>query len=77
MCQAILEMQEESFAEGKREGLTQGKREGIAQGKKSGRIQGAREKTKTIVRNMLKRGFSDEEICALAECTVEFIDSIR
>lgn len=69
MCQAILEMQEESF--------TKGKNEGFAQGKTQGKTQGSLEKTKNVVRNMLKRGFSDEDICALAECTAEFIESMR
>lgn len=39
--------------------------EGITQGKT------------VIVKNMLKRGFPDEVICELAECTVEFIDPLR
>lgn len=61
MCQAILELQAESRIEGKAQGI----------------VQGTLEKTKIVIKNMLKRGFSDEDICALAECSVELIDSIR
>ena len=65
MCQAMLELQEERKAEGK------------AEGKALGIVQGNLEKTKTVIKNMLERGFSDEDICALAECSVEMIDSLR
>lgn len=65
MCQALLELQAESKAEGR----TEGKALGI--------IQGSQEKTKVVIKNMLARGFSDEDICALAECSVEMIDSLR
>lgn len=61
MCQALLELQEESKAEGRALGIA----------------QGSLEKTKTFIKNMLKRGFSDEDICALAECSVEMIDGLR
>ena len=39
--------------------------------------QGAEEKTFTIVRNMLKRGMTDEDIIATAECAQELIDHVR
>lgn len=77
MCQAILELQAESRAAGKIEGKTEGKEEGKAEGKAQGIVLGTLEKTKTVIKNMLQRGFSDEDICALAECSVELIDSIR
>ena len=53
------------------------KAEGKAEGKALGIVQGNLEKTKTVIKNMLERGFSDEDICALAECSVEMIDSLR
>ena len=61
MCQALREWREEGRAEGMAQGLT----------------KGMLEKTTVFVQNMLKRGFSDEEICELAECSVEFIDRLR
>lgn len=41
------------------------------------RAIGIKQGTKSIVVNMLKRGMSDEDICALAECTAGYVDSIR
>ena len=35
------------------------------------------EKTKVIVRNMIKRGMQDEDIKAIAECEQELIDMLR
>lgn len=65
MCQAWEELKAEYIAEGREEGREVGNAEGLL------------EKTKKVVRNMLKRGFSDREICELAECSVELIDSLR
>lgn len=42
-----------------------------------GTAEGLLEKTRHVVKNMLKHGFSDSEICELAECTVELINSLR
>lgn len=61
MCQAWKEIEAECIAKGKAEGKMEGKMEG---------------KT-LIVRNMLKYGFSDEEICKLTECSVDFIRQLR
>lgn len=44
-----------------------------AEGKAEGKIESMR----LVVRNMLKRGISEEEICALAECTKEFVEEMR
>ena len=38
---------------------------------------GAKERTNTIVRNMLLRGMTDADIMAIAECDREFIDKVR
>lgn len=45
--------------------------------KAEGRAEGRAEAQKTFVLNMLKKGFSDEEICELTECTPDFIDRLR
>ena len=42
-----------------------------------GREEGKEESLKIFIRNMLNRGMSDEDICALAECTKELIDEVR
>ena len=61
MCRAMREWMEEE----RNEGIQQGKAEGI------------REKQEIIIRNMLARGFSDEDICALAECDLKTVEEIR
>lgn len=65
MCQAIEEMKEEYFARG------------ISQGISQGIEKGSLDKTRMIVQNMLKHGFSDKEICEMTECTSAFIDELR
>jgi SOS response regulatory protein OraA/RecX len=55
--------------EGREEGLEIGLARGLATGR-------AEERT-SIIRNMLRRGFSDEEICSLVECSQETLDEIR
>jgi len=46
---------------------------GIEKGKK----EGFDEKTRQIVRNMLKRGMTDEDVIALAECRRELVEEIK
>jgi len=42
-----------------------------------GKKEGFDEKTRQIVRNMLKRGMTDEDVIALAECRPELIEEVR
>ena len=65
MCQAMKEWAEEERAEGRLEGRLEGSR------------IGADEKTRTVVRNMLKRGMSDEDVIALSECSMELLEEER
>lgn len=53
--------------------LNKGKKEGFL----IGYMEGIEEKTKIIILNMLKRNMSDEDICALAECSLEMINEVR
>lgn len=39
--------------------------------------EGAEYKTKIFIRNLLDRGMSDADICALAECESELIEEVR
>jgi predicted transposase YdaD len=55
---------QEMMRDSKAEGVIEGRREG-------------EEKCQQIVRNMLLRGMSDEDIMAIAECDKEFIDTVR
>ena len=49
----------------------------LNRGKAQGRELGMEEKTKVIIANMLKRGMSDADICALAECNQELVDEVK
>jgi len=49
----------------------------IKDGWKEGKKEGFDEKTRQIVRNMLKRGMLDEDVIALAECRPELIEEVR
>ena len=65
MCQAMRELLADAAAAGKEQGISQG----IS--------QGAADKTRIVVTNMLARGMSDDDICAIAECNSEFIQTVR
>ena len=65
MCQAL----EELFADNWEAGMEAGIKEGIK--------EGIEEKTSQIVKNMIKRGMSDDDIKAIAECPQETIDTLR
>ena len=61
MCQAVREWAEEERSIGRLEGKS----------------EGADEKTHIIVKNMLARGMSDEDIMAIAECNQGLVDKVR
>ncbi len=65
MCKAITDL------------IQGGREEGIQIGMERGIEQGQEQKQTIIVRNMLKRNMSVEDICALAECTEEFVEMVR
>ena len=46
-------------------------------GREEGRQEGADEIARIIVKNMLIRGMSDEDIMAIAECDQEFVNKVR
>ena len=41
------------------------------------RNEGTLEKTKTVVKNMLDRGYEIEDICAIAGCEAPFVEDVR
>ena len=69
MCQALREWSEEERAIGRQEGISLGISQGISQGNER--------KTNQVIRNMLARGYSDEDIRVIAECTVGKIEEVR
>ena len=42
-----------------------------------GRNEGTLEKTKTVIKNMLDRGYEIEDICAIAGCEASFVEEVR
>ena len=69
MCQALEELMEEREIMGERRGRREGRNEG--------RNEGTLEKTKTVVRNMLDRGYEIEDICAIAGCEASFVEEVK
>lgn len=69
MCKAMQELLEEE----RKNGISQG----LAQGINSGKVEGAVDKTRTVIQNMLERGFSNEDICAIADCDCQMIEEVR
>lgn len=65
MCSALRELFADELEEARNEGIAWG------------HVQGVEEKQTLIVRNMLNRCMSDEDIMAIAECDIEFIEKIR
>jgi predicted transposase YdaD len=54
----------------------EGREEGIEVGKEIGKETGKKDTRRQIIRNMLARGMSDEDIMALAECSQEEVDKV-
>lgn len=61
MCTALTKLIADGRDEGRREGIS----------------QGIEESTRRIVFNMIKRNMPEEDICALAECSREFVHKLR
>ena len=61
MCQALEELMEDNRREGRREG----------------RNEGTLEKTKIVVRNLLRMGFSVDDICKAAECAPALVEEMQ
>lgn len=57
--------------------MCQAIREWAEEERSIGREEGRTEGRSTIVKNMLIRKMSDEEIMSIAECDQEFVDKVR
>ena len=85
MCKAWEDMAIDMKNEGLQLGLRQGEQRGLQLGKRQGEqigLQrgeqlGLQEKNRLVIKNMLKRGYSDEDILAIAECEPEDIEQVR
>lgn len=73
MCKALMDLR----AEERILGQELGQKIGQEIGEKIGERIGETGKTLQIVRNMIARGYSDEDICAIAECSEELVQEVR
>ena len=69
MCKAWEDM----AIDMKNEGLQRG----LQLGRQQGEQLGLQEKNRLVIKNMLQRGYSDEDILAIAECEQEDIEQVR
>ena len=73
MCKAWEDM----AIDMKNEGLQLGLRQGEQLGRQRGEQIGLQEKNRLVIKNMLQRGYSDEDILAIAECEPEDVEQVR
>ena len=73
MCKALMDLRAEERSIGEQIGQHIGQQIG----EQIGEQIGSTGKTVQIVRNMIDRGYSDEDICAIAECSEELVQEIR
>ena len=72
MCKAWEDM----AIDMKNEGIQLGEQRGLQLGRQQGE-QKLQEKNRLVIKNMLQRGYSDEDILAIAECEPEDIEQVR
>ena len=80
MCKAWEDMAIDMKNEGLQLGLRQGEQRGLQLGRKQGEKIGEQklqEKNRLVIKNMLQRGYSDEDILAIAECEQADIEQVR
>ncbi len=77
MCKALRDLRAEERSIGVEIGQHIGQHIGQEIGEQIGEQIGATGKTVQIVRNMIARGYADEDICAIAECSEELVREIR
>ena len=64
----VLRLPSDELREAKEAGMAEGRAEAMAEG---------RAKTKEVIMNMIKRNISIEDICAIIECDVDFVEEVR
>ena len=81
MCKAWEDMAIDMKNEGLQLGLRQGEQRGLQlgrqQGEQIGEQRGLQENRFLVIKNMLQRGYSDEDILAIAECEQADIEQVR
>ena len=81
MCKAwedmAIDMKNEGLQLGLRQGEQLGRQRGEQIGLQRGEQIGLQEKNRLVIKNMLQRGYSDEDILAIAECEPEDVEQVR
>ena len=81
MCKAwedmAIDMKNEGLQLGLQQGEQLGRRQGLQLGLRQGEQIGLQENRFLVIKNMLQRGYSDEDILAIAECEPEDIEQVR
>lgn len=72
MCNLSEGIWERAMQQGMQQGIERGMQQGIEQGIERGELQ----KTKIIIQNMLNRGMTVEDICALAGCNPDLVEEM-
>ena len=57
--------------------MCQALKELMEDNRNEGRREGSLKKTKTVIKNMLDRGYEIEDICAIAGCEASFVEEVR
>lgn len=73
----LREGREDGLAAGREEGLAVGREEGRKIGLEKGREEGLEMVREIVIKNMIDRGFKDEEICQIVECSLDRVREIR
>ena len=61
MCQALREIREDFFNEGKAEGRAEGKAEGIREGREEGRAEGREEEREAGIRRLIEDNLEEKK----------------
>ena len=81
MCKAwedmAIDMKNEGLQLGMRQGEQRGLQLGRQQGEQIGEQRGLQENRFLVIKNMIRRGYSDEDILAIAECEQADIEQVR
>ena len=66
----------EGRVEGREEGRVEGREEGRVEGREEGRVEGREEYREEVVTNMLKKGWTLEEVVELTDLSQEQVETI-
>ena len=68
---------EKGIEQGMEKGIEKGMEKGIEQGIEKGRGEGISEKNRAATIRMIRKGYTDAEICDVQEVTMDYVKSVR